>query len=111
MIRTTGLSDIFTQDLESMPEFAIQSHTAIEEASVADDPHYPYERSGNEESEEGAEMEPVPASERQISYLRDLAMQNLDEGAEKEQYMANIESLSRSDCSEAIKGMLAMVGR
>ncbi len=116
VIRSTILSEIFTQDLETMP--AIQTATATEEspdlAEMAniDDHDYPAERSESERVEEGEYEEiPVPISERQESYLRSLAMQNLDDGKEKEQYLANIQSLSKSDACSAIKAMLLAVGR
>ena len=119
VIRSTSLSDIFTQDIHEMPASSILSSTAVmsaeeSEASLADDHYSNNELAENEEAEAYLSQVPtesVPASEKQISYLRDLARQNLDEGAEKDQYMANIESLSRSDCSEAIKGMLILARR
>jgi len=111
-LRSLGLSAYFSQDLETMP--AIQTATATEEspdlqAEMAniDDHDYPAERSESEQIEEGEYEEiPVPISERQESYLRSLAMQNLDDGREKEEYLANIQSLSKSDACSAIKAML-----
>lgn len=110
IIRTTGLSDIFTQDLENMPPENIQPTAVKTNIDDWDNPDIPYERVEAKE-EIGAETEPVPITERQKEYLTDLAMQNLDDGKEKEEYLASIDSMTRTDASDSIKGLLALAGR
>ncbi len=106
IIRGVGCSDFFTSDLEDLPEAVIQSASGWEaERANIDDHDYPAERSESERVEEG-EYE-VPITERQREYLHSLASQNLDDGREKEEYLANIETLSKSDACSAIKAMLA----
>ncbi|MDP3725686.1 MAG: hypothetical protein Q8R36_00635 [bacterium] len=112
IIRATGLSDLFSQDLEDMPLSAIQPSGAVmtaseSEASLADDHYDNFERA--EQREEENEMEPEPITDKQKEYLYSLAMQNLDESKEKEEYLANIESLSKSDACSSIRAMLATV--
>lgn len=127
IIRATGLSDLFSQDLEDLPLSAIQpapvatdipteeeSGTAVmseteARASLADDPHYPYERAERED-EPQEETEP-PISERQRAYLFDLVSQHLPDGDEKERYTASIDGMTKNDASEAIRGLLVMAGR
>lgn len=112
-LRAVGISAYFSQDLENMSESDIRPNTTVvdmspDELSVADDRYNHLERV---QSEEEGEEERIPISDRQKAYLHSLAMDNLDDGAEKETYLANIETLSRGDASEAIKGMLALAGR
>ncbi len=118
IIRATGLSDLFSQDLEDLPESAIQPSGAVmssdeAETSLADDPHYPYERAehaGSEEETEEVRETAAPITERQKTFLYDLATQNMED-PERSEYIANLDSMTKEDAKESIRGMLAMAGR
>ena len=91
-IRTTGLSDIFTQDLENMPEQAL-SIPVIEEGMTI------------KETIDGPKL----ATEKQRQFLQQLIAEKCDDSS-KENYIEQLKepTLSRFDCSELISSLLPM---
>lgn len=116
VIRSTGLSDIFTQDLETMPESAIQSHTAIverpqytDEMSNADDHYQSYERVKSEEGggAEGGYEDPHAMTDKQRNFLMSLIAERISGKEQTEEWLSRLDSgLSISDASELISSLI-----
>lgn len=115
VIRSTGLSDIFTQDIENFSYEDIHSSPfeASDYLKSQDDPFgdekplqrspaviqpYPRDDSGDEHF--------VPATEKQKSYLSRLVSQRYFEPEELEENLKLIESASKSDASRMIEELL-----
>lgn len=90
LIRCSGLSDIFTQDLEVMPVEAISEPPQQEEYQVI-------------------EEDPKLATEKQRTFLLQLIYEKCSK-ASREEYLSQLNSpnLSRFDCSELISSLLPM---
>jgi len=99
VIRSTGLSDIFTQDLEDMPLESIQ---AGDESNPNDIPHEPAEDSGGYDDR---------ISLKQKKFLDDLAYDHIEDEGERDRFLANLDSFSRNDASDAIQNFLSATGR
>ncbi len=117
IIRATGLSDLFSQDLEDLHEFTIKSHTAIEErpqhtdeASNADDHYQSYERTANEEeggAEESPQDDPHAMTKKQRDFLLSLIAERISDREQTESWLARLDSgLSISDASELISSLI-----
>jgi hypothetical protein len=92
VIRSTGLSDIFTSDLEDMPKESIQSVPA--EASTGIPPKGPYQP-GDE-----------PITEKQKTLLYSLIAEKIYNPREREKWLQEAESCSKYDASELISSFL-----
>lgn len=92
VIRSTGLSDIFTSDLEDMPSDSIQSVPA--EASTDIPPRGPYQP-GDE-----------PITEKQKTLLYSLIAEKIYNPREREKWLQEAESCSKYDASELISSFL-----
>ena len=90
VIHSSHISAYFTQDLDEMPEFREQV--------------VPTEK----------EVEPIRpetenlATERQASYLKNLATDRIEDGEELNSFLSTISQMTKWDCSEAIQKFLAM---
>lgn len=92
VIRSTGLSDIFTSDLEDMPLENIQGE-AVEE-------------SDNLYLKDQVEVPNEPITPNQIKYLNSLIYDRVVDENEREQWLAETESLSKLDASQRISSLL-----
>ncbi len=92
VIRSTGLSDIFTSDLEDMPIEKIQEAPA--EATNGIPPKGPYQP-GDE-----------PITEKQKTLLYSLIAEKIYNPREREKWLQEAESCSKYDASELISSFL-----
>lgn len=91
VIRSTGLSDIFTSDLEDMPLSSIQE--VVEE-------------SDNLYLKNQVEVRDEPITPNQIKYLNSLIFERVIDEEEREQWLSETESLSKFDASQRISSLL-----
>lgn len=118
VVRTAGLSDIFTSDLEDMPLDTISPYqpqerlpvqttksVAIAEPKIADE----YEEEINEKEAERARFyEDVGCTEKQKKFLQSLIIERVVEPEERERWLQETESLSKRDASDTISHFLEM---
>lgn len=111
VIRSVGLSDIFTQDLESMSAERVQTpNKAAPVITMAEifpddsngdsgDQNIPYEPNlGNS----GADM----ITAKQKKFLENLAYERIADNDDREKFLASIGSMSKADASEEISSFL-----
>lgn len=115
VIRSTGLSDIFTQDIEDSVKTNILSrrenmghNDPIEIETALKTASYPSEkRSSSHSAEETIDNYSfIPATDKQKSYLNRLVSQRYSEPEELEQSFKQIESASKSEASQMIEELL-----
>jgi len=123
-IRTTGLSGLFTQDLETIPltdisPALIQSSKPIPSIYTAEiksaDP-YDAQREWDSGGEEESKDEPQPdfdnpMTEKQRSYLTSLICEKCSEPAERERWLSEVESCDKFGASAMIGEFLSAVPR
>ena len=105
-IRATGLSDVFTQDLEDMPVSAIKNGSKPEDRVEIIDSEPDLEGRDRQVSyQDFSEMK--HATEKQKSFLKTLIEDKCDTTA-KDEYLGQLNSpyLSRYQCSELISTLL-----
>ncbi len=97
VIRTTGLSDIFTQDLEDMNSGDMEAEDYGDNLFVQciDES----EREARDDFSEGI-------TERQKNFLTELIFQKIDDEDERERRLGEIACLSKSDAHENISRLL-----
>jgi len=107
VIRTTGLSDIFTQDVEDMAEtqvlgqYTVAGHNAqVDDQTPLKSAEYP------SESASSSEYGFVPATDKQKSYLNRLVSQRCVESEELEEQLKVVEGLSKFEASQMIEELL-----
>lgn len=94
VIRSTGLSDIFTSDLEDMPLASIQ-----EEATKDSGNFFP------KNQEEAPDAHQITAKQRAL--LTTLILERVTDEEEREQFLSEVDLLSKSDASERIATLIA----
>lgn len=100
VIRTTGLSDIFTQDVENAP-------ARYGRASRPD----PEDEEEEEEEQGGHQTEDPPITAKQVQLLSNLIMQNVQDEDRREEYLSQVEGLTRQEASDHISEFLAGRGQ
>ena len=116
VIRSTGLSDIFTQDIENFSYENVFS-SPFEASDYIKSEEDPFETSKPLQHEPRAIKEPyindraeesgfIPATEKQKNYLNKLISQRYFEPDELEQHFQLIEGASKSDASRMIEELL-----
>lgn len=104
VIRTTGLSDIFTQDLESMPAESIQAPRPSENMENDEQSDVQLEP---EPAAEDIHQDPNGMTERQRNFLLSLIAERISGSEQTEEWLARLDSgLSRSDASELISSLI-----
>lgn len=92
VIRATGLSDIFTSDLEDMPVASIQ-----EERVETPSSYFPKNQ---------AEVEDELITEKQKTLLTSLIFERIGNEDERERWLSEAQGLSKFDASEMISSFL-----
>jgi len=91
VIRASGLSDIFTQDLEALPE------NKVVELPPASKNYFPKNQVAAEDD---------VATDKQKDLLRSLIAQRIPYGEERERWFTEMETASKFDASEMISSFL-----
>jgi len=102
VIRTTGLSDIFTSDLEDMPVENIVSTLPEEHKEVSNDKNY--FPKNTEEGDTG-----ITAKQKDL--LISLISERIASASERERWFQEVESCSKFDASEMISSFLMRSSR
>lgn len=106
VIRATGLSDIFTQDLETVyPTQPVNEHSYPDEREWIKT--IVGEQQGANEHRDEQSYDSMLTS-RQRSYLISLINSRISDEDEREQRLGEIENLNRKEASELIKEMCSM---
>ena len=114
VIRATGLSGTFTQDLDSMPLESIQAPRENQLSATVDDipfggetspdegdnPDIPYERIQNTEGIAGM------ITAKQKTFLENLAYEHINSENERERFLADLDGMTKEDASESISSFL-----
>ncbi len=95
VIRFAGLSDLFTSDLEDMPLASIQE-------VKAPDNYFP-------KNQTAAEDEPITTKQKDL--LRNLIVERVAYGKERERWFQEMETCSKFDASEMISSFLITASR
>lgn len=98
-IRATGLSDIFTQDLESMTPKEITPIVAGEFEEIPDDDQNYFPK--DHKQAEGEDITP-----KQKDLLESLIIQRISNKDERERWLSEIQTCSKFDASEFISSFL-----
>ncbi len=111
VIRSTGLSDIFTQDIENMSKAFISSPFEARGHNVQVEDDMPLESSPDVEKYASKTERPddygfIQATDKQRNYLHRLISQRYFEPEEMEERLNVIESLSKSEASQMIEELL-----
>ncbi len=86
VIRASGLSDIFTQDLQDM---ATEGPTELQEINILSD----------------------GITQKQKDLLVSLLHQNLKDGRERDQWISTLDDLTKAEASDQIKSFIGTMGR
>jgi len=108
-IRATGLSDVFTQDLEDMPLLNVKNNGSKPEDRVEIiDTEPDLEGRDRPATYTGFDM-PMYATTRQKSFLKNLIDDKCNIKAKKEEYLSQLNSpyLSKFQCSELISSLIS----
>ncbi len=96
VIRSTGLSDIFTSDLEDISPEVIQEET-VQSVNNGSSNFFP-------KKYEGGEDEPITAKQKDL--LTSLIFERIASPTERERWLQEAESCSKFDASELISSFL-----
>lgn len=99
VIRATGLSDIFTSDLEDMPHDRIYP-------DVVEKPDEMIEDEQNFFPKDRTEAEGNPITTKQKNLLTSLIFERIGSPSERERWLSEIETCSKFDASEMISSFL-----
>lgn len=116
-IRTTGLSDIFTQDIEDMspveiaPVIMDRNEEVSTRTSQIDDSNAEYLESISCKQNDIAQSAYEPITEKQKKFLTNLIWEYVNGEEEREKWLSGIDSHSKDDASELISSLLMSAGR
>ena len=102
VIRSTGLSDIFTQDIENMATTSTDNASEDENKQLlAEIPSKQY----------GANYQPEMITEKQKKFLTTLIFEHVNGEKEQEKWLSGIDGYTKEEGSELISSLLMSAGR
>lgn len=108
-IRATGLSDIFTQDMETLSPEKIQTYPEATTSEIDNENAEILESISHEYK--GVDYQPEMITEKQKKFLTTLIFDHVNGEAEQEKWLSGIDGHTKEEGSELISSLLMSAGR